>query len=232
MPIADIRGVKEMVRDLRAIREKALPFAARDALTQAAVTTRTIWQGLIRTSFVLRNQYTVRSILFERASGASVATMQSKVGSTTDYMDEQETGGTFKARKAIPAPSAAGQPAGSGSRTAQVRARFRLGAIHVDHPSLRGNRKQRNAIRMATAKRAGNKTVLLERPNGTKGLFSLAGGMRALKTRLLWTTGRPMVSLKGKHTLQHALTAVQPKLAHMYAASLLSQLNRLGIPHT
>lgn len=230
MPIVQIRGVQEVVRDLRRMREKAVPYAMRNALNTSAFEARAIWQAEIRSSFTNRNQYTARSVLVERAS---IGNMVARVGSTAAYMGKQETGGTVtggSGRKPIPAPTAAGLPAGS-KRTKLVQGRYYLGKLQVAHPALRGNRKQRNAIRIAVAQRAGQRVVLLERPHGGKGLFLIAGRKRSPVMRLLWDVSHASVHVPAMPTLERTLAAIQPKLEHIHLAALFEQLRRAGIPY-
>src|SRR6188768_678824 len=155
MPISgEIKGAEELVADLRKIRERAVPYGMRNGLNTAAFEARRIWQREIKSSFTNRNQYTVRSVLVVQAT---VKTLEARVGSTTDYMRKQEEGGTVtgsSGKKPIPAPAAAGQAAGSGARTRLVRPSNWVNRLTVDHPTLTGNRKQRNAIRLAVARRA------------------------------------------------------------------------------
>lgn len=219
------QGLNEAVRDLKRFREKALPFAMRNGLNTAAFEARRIWQAEIRADFTLRNNFTERSIQVEKAQ---LGRLYAKVGSTAPYMGKQEEGGTVSGksgRKPIPAPVAAGLSPGS-KRTKLVRSRFYLGAIKVQHPTLRGSRKQRNAIAMAVAKRAGQKAVLLERPSGGKGLFLLGGGKRKMTARLLWDVSRSSVHVKSQPTLGRTLMAIAPKLEHIYLASVVEQLQR------
>jgi hypothetical protein len=229
MPIVDIRGAKELLRDLKNLRQKGVPFALRNALTTAAQEARSAWQGELRKTFTLRNQYTTRSIL---VVAATTKTLVARVGSTADYLAGQEVGKRV-GRKATPAPSAAGQAPG-GKRTAVVRGRNAINKVAVDHPSgIRGNRVQRNAVRMSVARRAGHKFVLLERPGGKgKALFALSGGRRRIALRMLWAVGRGATTMHAAPTLQRALDAVTPKLDSILKAATLAELNRFNIPHT
>jgi hypothetical protein len=173
-----ITGAKEMVADLKRMREKAIPYALKNALTTAAFETRSIWQREIRSTFVNRNTYTANSVRVEQASTTKLV---AKTGSIADYMDEQEEGATIKGsgkHKAIPTAAAAGQ-AGGGKRTKLVRGRFYLGAIQVAHPALSGGRRQQNAIAIAVARKKGQKVVLLNRPKGGKALFLMGAGHQA-----------------------------------------------------
>ena len=100
----------------------------------------------------------------------------------------------------------------------------------MQHPSLHGSRKQRNAIAIAVAQRAGQKVVLLERPSGGKGLFLLGGGKRSVTTRLLWDMSRGSVHVPAAPTLERTLAAMLPKLKHIHMASILQQLQRFNVP--
>jgi hypothetical protein len=235
VPVSDVRGAKEMARDLKTMRLRAFPYAVRNTLNTAAFEARRIWQAEIRASFTNRNQYTVRSIQVERVAGGSdPQRMVARVGSTTDFMGKQEKGGTVtgkSGRKPIPGPVAAGLAPGA-KRTRLVRARFHLGAIKAPHPTLTGSRHQRNAIAIAVALREGSKRAVLERPGGRKALFIVGGTPARPTTRLLWDVSRSSVKIKPQPTLQRTLTAIGPKMEHMMQASLLQQLNKFGIPHT
>jgi len=223
-----ITGAKEMVADLKRMREKAVPYALRNALNTAAFETRRIWQGEVKSAFTNRNTFTQRSLQVEKATGTDASKMVAKVGSTAPYMGKQETGGTVTGRggrKPIPAPVAAGQAPGS-KRTRLVRAGFRLAAIQAKHPALKGDRKQRNAIAIAVAIKAGTKRAVLERPGGGKGLFVVG---KAKAPRLLWNVSRASVHVPATPTLERALAAVRPKMPHMLEAALLEQLRRHNI---
>src|SRR6185503_17958101 len=173
---------KKVVKDLKTFREKAVPYAVRNALNRSAYAARGAWQEEIRNSFTLRNKYTERAVRYEKATGKDVAGMIAKVGSVADYMDEQEHGASIHANakhKAIPGPVAAGQTPG-GKRTKLVRAGNKLAALHALRAP--GNtRKQRNAVALAMSRRAGRDVALLERPKGGKGLFRLMGGRKRLQ---------------------------------------------------
>lgn len=224
----EIKGVKEMVADLKRLREKAVPIAMKNALNQAAFETRNIWQREIKSTFTNRNVFTQNSV---RVDQATPSKLEARVGSVAPYMALQETGGTDSGRhgrKPIAGPVAAGQAAGS-SRTRLVRSRFKLSAITVAHPALKGDRKQRNAIAIAVAFRSGSKRAVLERPGGGKGLFIIGGRPKAPTTRLLWNVSKASVHIKPQPTLQRSLDAVKPKLESMMQASLLQQMHRFNI---
>jgi hypothetical protein len=216
---------KKALEDLRSFRKKAVPYALRNAVNTAAFEGRKIWQGEIKRSFTLRNQFTTRSIRVEKARNPRM--IMAVLGSVAPYMAKQEEGGTVRGRsgkKAIPGPVAAGQRPGA-KRTRLVRAGFRLGAIKV--PRLRtGSRIQRNAVAIAMAKRRGQKFALLQRPKGGKGLFLLGGGKRKASTKLLYDVSRSSVRVPAAPTLartMHRMNARTPAIVH---AAVLKELRR------
>lgn len=225
----DTREIRALERDLERASTRAFPYAIRDALNSQAFAVRKQWQGEIEKAFTLRNAYTVRSIRVDKASGISLATMQSVVGSVAPYMGDQEDGATVRGRgkhKAIPAPGAAGLPAG-GPRTKIVRSRFYHQAINVQRPNAtRGTQKQRNIAVLSKARRKGEKFALLERDGGGKGLYRVMGSKRKLKSRLLWDLSKGSVKVQGSHTLGNALSATQGKTAGVYIDALRGQLKR------
>jgi hypothetical protein len=234
MVTVEFTGVKEMVAGLKKLRAQAVPYAVRNALNTQAFEARKQWVGFIERSFVNRNTFTQRSIQVVKASGLSAWLMQSVVGSTAPYMGLQEDGGTSRgkgAHKAIPAPTAAGLAAGS-QRTKLVRSRFYLGAINAQHPQLKGDRKQRNAIAIAVARKAGLKFAVLERPNGGKGLFLLGGRRGATTARLLWDMSRGSVQVPGSHTLERTLAHMLTQSERIYLDAIVQQLQRNGLPFT
>lgn len=224
----ELKGAKEMIADLKRLREKAVPFAIKNALNTAAFETRNLWQREVKSIFTNRNTYTARSIRVEQATPTK---LQATVGSVAPYMAVQEEGGTVRGKsghKAIPSAVAAGGADGS-ARTKLVRGRFYIGVLQVAHPSLHGGRRQSNAIAIAVARKKGKNIVLLTKRNGGKGLFLISGGKRALRTRILWDVSRASVQVHAHPTLQRALDAVKPKLEHMMEASLREQMQRFNI---
>jgi len=223
-----IHGLDDAVKDLKRFRRSALPYAMRNALNTAVFQAQREWRMLAAATFTERSTFLDRSIRIEKAD---TRRLYAKVGSTFEGMAKQEAGGTVtgsSGRKPIPGPVAAGLSPGS-KRTKLVRARFYLGAIKVAHPGLRGSRHQRNAIAMAVAKRQGQKVALLERPSGAKGLFQIGGTKSKPTARLLWDVSRSSVHVQSQPTLRATLLALQPKLPHMYLASLVEQAQRYKI---
>lgn len=226
----EFRGADRLLKDLRIAREKALPYAARDALNSAAFAAQAEWRDTVAREFTLRNTFTVRSIRVDKAQGTSLRDMQAVVGSTAPYMADQEEGAIVSGRgkrKAIPGPGAAGQAAG-GKRTKLVRARYKLSAISVAAPPGGGyGRRRRNAIAIAVALQRGQRFALLNRSKGNgRALFELTPRRTRVRVKLLWDVSRSSVRVSPTPTLSMSLQRVSPKLPLMCREALLRQLKR------
>jgi len=218
---------KKAVADLQRFREKAVPYAVRNALNRSAFHGRKVWQAEMRDHFTLRNHFTERSALVERATGTKLAGMRAVLGSVAPYMGQQEKGATIRARskhKPIPGPVAAGQAPG-GKRTKLVRAGNKLSALKAQK-GAGSSRRQRNAVAIAIARRRSENTLLLERPGGGKGIFKLMGGRRKATTRLLWDLSRGSVRVSPEPTLQRTLKRIQPDVERFHLESVVGQLKR------
>ena len=224
------RGVEELRHDLKLFNTKAIPYAARNGLNTAAFEARRQWQGEIKRSFVLRNQFTVNSIRVDKAQGLDTRRMVAVVGSLADYMRTQESGGTVSGKsgkKAIPGPVAAGQPPGA-KRTKLVRAGLRMSKLQVGKVRAR-NKRQHNAIMIAMAKRRGQKAVVLHRPGGGKGVFQLKGSKSKPNPLLLYDVSRGSVRVEATPTLGRTINRMNARFPRIMADSFLAELKRHGI---
>ncbi len=227
----DLSDADRLVKDLQRFNSGALPFAVRNALNAGAFEGRRAWLGELRSTFVLRNTFTARSLRIVKASGKNIGRMQAVLGSVAAFMDEQEGGGTVRPRKGshkpIPTRTAAGQSPGAGPRTKAVRRGNWMSAIRLGQSKVRGVRSQaqRNAIAMSMASRAGQPFALLRTRRGL-GIFRVTGKRRKLRVRMVWDLSRRSVKVPASHTLQHALNETDPKLARLYAECIVEQLRR------
>lgn len=223
------RNLDRLVRDLKTFAEKAVPHAVRNSLNRQAIATRKEWGKQVRKEFTLRNKWTERTLMVERVRGTNdPGRMFAVVGSTAPYMATQEFGGTKrgggKHGAAVPTGYAAGQM-GARPRTKLVRGPHKLGRITLAKGAKRGNRRQRNAIAMAQARRRGSKFVFLELER-KKGLFRLTGGKRNPQVRMVWDTSRKSLRIPKAPTLQITLKRMQPSLEAIHAGAFKQQLER------
>lgn len=222
------KGLKEALRDLKRLREQAVPYAIRDALTSAAFETRREWSANIQRTFTTRNTFTARKALeVRKATGTNVGSMRAVVGSTADYMATQEQGGTVRGlsgHRPIPGPAAAGQAPG-GKRTKLVRSNNRLRVIAAAKPTAGKSKAQRNAIALRLAQAQRKRYAVLERENGGKGLFSIVG-RKKITTRLIWDLSRSSARVPPHPTLEPAMRAVGQRFERIAIDAVTKQFRR------
>jgi hypothetical protein len=219
------KGIDKLLRDLRTTREKAVPYAMRNAVNTAVFEARREWVGEMKRTLTMRNTFTERSLVVEKAKVTGGRRVIAVLGSTAPYMGKTETGGVRRgSRKHLPIATAvaAGQAPGA-KRTKVVRAASRLRAIQVQHGTTGASPRQRNAIALSVARRKRQRFVQLERKGGGTGLFRVT--LRG-RPKMLWDLSRSSVRQPPNPTLERALKRVEPKLPHIYTAALLQELRR------
>ena len=117
---------KKYLRQLRDLQDRRLPNAMAATMNVAAKAVDHHSHKLIRKKFILRNQYTERSLKVNeaRVSGRTGRAGYAEVGSISPYLPLQEMGGTVRAKnRRIPIPTKAAR---GGSKAGIVRPRFRM----------------------------------------------------------------------------------------------------------
>ena len=180
-PNIEIRGLEELEKGLEQLAERSIPYAARETLNRLAFVGRKIWQDEMASALTLRNAFTQRRVLVDRATGSRMADMQATLGHTEDYVRRLEFGlGERAKRSGIPIPSeaAAGQAKGSlpsGRRRAVKRSLVIrvLGKIKRQSKSM--PRKARNARAVREAIANGSRLAYLELDR-RRGIYKIMGG--------------------------------------------------------
>lgn len=221
--VVDTSDFKRLHRDLEKFAKRAVPHAMRNALNDTAFEARKLWQAEVRRSFTLRNQWTERSIVVEKARGTNMTSMQSRVGSRATYMGTQEFGG--KDTGAVPTSVSSGEGRGKPPRKKLVRQANKMAKIALGQRYRRGTRKQRNAVSFAIAARTGNPFIFLELPK-RKGLFVLRGGKRAPRVDMVWNVTKRSHRVPATPTLQPALAKLERQVPRILTRALLDQLKR------
>jgi hypothetical protein len=229
----DLSDLRRLEKDLKTMADKAVPFAVRNSLNRSAFEGRRIWQAEIQDEFILRNRFTANSVRVEQARGLNVNRMEAALGSIAPYMDTQEFGGrrTGGGRHGAPIPTAvaAGQAQGTAPRTRLVRGAHKLGAIQLTSRGRgTGSKRQRNAIAIKQAAKAGNKYVFLELEN-SKGLFKITGGRRKPRIVMVWDISKRSLIIPPSPTLGPTLKRLEPKMLSIHYQALLEQLKRHGV---
>lgn len=229
MIVFNDRDLVRAERKLRDVSKKAFPHGIRNGLNQTAFEARKEWQGQLGKSMVLRNKYTERSVLVDKASGTNVDSMRSVVGSVLDYMETQEKGGS-EAKKGkhgvtIPTSVSSGEGRGAKPRRKMVRGPNKLRAIQLGNNYRSGNRKQRNIVAVKMAKAHGRKYVFLELQR-RKGLFRVSGGKRRTKIDMVWDLTNPSVSIPKNPTMDPAIEQLRPRMPGFFVEAMEAQLKR------
>jgi hypothetical protein len=234
-PRVELRGLDAAQELLETLAKKAVPYAARDMLNGIAFAGRKIWQDEMRSSLTLRNAFTERRALVDRATGTRMADMTATLGHTEDYMRRLEEGEGKRGRRGavpIPTETAAGQAKGSllGGRKRAVRKALIIRVLgKVKRQSKSMPRKARNARAVREAIRNGTRLAYLELDR-RRGIYKVMGGRKRPQIRKLYDLSRRSVPLPRIPTLQRTIDAALLQAPTLGLAAVHRQLERYGIP--
>lgn len=220
---ADLSDFKRLTRDLEKVSGVAVPYGARDALNAIAFEGRKLWQRELKDTFVLRNDWTTRRLIVEKAKGLSLSTLKSVLTSPDAYLLKQEIGGTED--HSVPTGVATGEGRGASPRRKLVRQPNKVGNIALGQRYRRGSRKQRNAIAVRMAAAEGRKFVYLELPK-RKGLFRIKGGRRNPELDMVWDTTSKSHVVHPSPTLHLTVKRLEQKIPALMTSALIDQLRR------
>lgn len=231
VPKIEIRGLDEMQAELEQLARRGVPYAARETLNRLAFEGRKIWQGEMRASLTLRNAFTERRALVERATGSRLRDMQAVLGHTEDYMRRLEGGIGERARRGglpIPTETAAGQAKGSlpSGRKRAVRPSLVIRALgKVKRQARSLPRKVRNARAVRDAVRNGTRLAYLELER-RRGIYRITGGKKKPRIAKLYDLSRRAVPLPRIPTLARTLELTLQQGPAIAFAALERQLAR------
>lgn len=232
---ADLKDIRRFERDLKAFASKAVAHAQRNTLNALAFETQAEYRRRIAAELTLRNKFTAASVKVEKAGRV----MRSVVGSTTDYMDEQEFGGTVNPargrNKPIATSVAAGQGRGVKPRTKLPTRRNKLSVIKLQRL---GGRKPKNARQMVVmaaqqAVKTGNRYMFLDFGR-RKGIFKITGGRKSTKRGwpkgarldMVWDLSHRSVQVPRRPLLGPATDRIAGFRTAIYKDKLLFQLRK------
>jgi len=237
----DDKEIQRYEREIKAYAHKAFPFVTKNTLNKAAFRTQKIARKDVRVKMVLRNNFTERSIQVNKVEGLNVRTQKSSVGSTLDYMLDQEFGTvitkTGSRGVSIPTGFSAGQQ-GSQPRTRLPRLRNTMRRIRLKGKNKRmgKTRKQRLLRSVQEAVNTGNRFVFLDLGR-RQGIFKVVGGRKGVKRG--WPKN---AQLKMVHDMTSQSVTIpknpwlEPAWRHGiigipddYKDALLFQINRFGL---
>jgi hypothetical protein len=226
----DDRDLKQYEKDLLQLRRHAFPFVTRQTLNAMAFEARGAWQGNIRESMTLRNKFTERGVLVDKAEGLDISRQQSTVGHRAPYMLGQEQGHTKIAKGSEGVPIATGYAAGQRGQAERTRLPRRPNTMKsialAKRSRVKGTKRQRNLVAIKQAAGSGEKYVFLDLGR-SRGIFKVVGGKRKPKINMVWDMSRRSVVIKRNPTMAPAVaTTVKGAPVH-YRKALVFQLRRL-----
>lgn len=233
-----------------------VPNAVRDALTSAAFETRDeIRNRDLPGKFQLRNTFTQRSVMANRATGSRIDSMKSEVGSTQEYMAKQEDGFTKTTRGKhglpIPTPASSGEVNSVSKRLRGVLRRNYLNKIKPVSMNSFNNPRPKNwkslsgkgsvALAARAAIEDGSRVIFIDRRRDhyhrKTGLYRVMGGhLKNPHQRGLWPAGARLVLLysmtkkstvtKGSEWMGKRAKQTSQNIDKFYESSLLKWIER------
>lgn len=237
----DDKGIRKFERTLEKANQTAIPFAVKQTLDSLAFETRTAAQDIINKKMITRNTFTTRSVQVVKVKGLQIKRMESRTGSTADYMETQEFGGVKKrqGKKGTPIPTsiASGEGKGVIPRRKVVRSMHKLSKIRLNKKSAKryASKKQEIFLRAKEAIESGSKYIYLE--DGDKRAIYRIKGRRVgkgrrkisgLRMEMIHNLSHTSVIIPRNPWLDPAVKATVPKAQKIYKQQLVRQLRRLG----
>jgi len=226
--------IQEMEAELKTFARRAYPFATKKTINDAAFTAQRLAKADIRNELTLRNRFTEQSIQVDQARTLRVSQQEATVGSTADYMEDQEFGGTKtkggKKGVAISTSFSAGQGTNAQPRTRLPRKANKLANIRLSKRRTRGatSKLQENFLKVKQAAQAGQKYVFLDLRRG-EGIFRVQGGKKRPRIKMVHDLSRDSVVIPRNPWLAPVVAETERMIPAFYADALRFQIRRLGI---
>jgi hypothetical protein len=238
----DAKEIENLEKVLKIFSKAAAPIAFQQALNETAAKTRLAAQDNIRDEFQIRNKWSERSVTYKRATGLNIDKMQAEVGSTQEYMAEQETGftrtATGKHGIQVPTPAAAGE-SGNRTRTRVILRRNRKNIIKLHKSRINyGSKMQQNAAEIHESVKAGIRFwygTLTGNGGSASGMWQIRGSvrkngkgwLRGLTMRRLYTAKDRSIVTPKTEWLQPAGEKTLKNFDEFYIKALRRQLERI-----
>lgn len=236
----DTRDIKELESHLKAFADRAYPFATKNTLNRSGFEAQKIARKDVRIKMVTRNKFTEKSVLVVPTKTLKVSRQATRVGSTADYMEDQEFGATQHKTGsegvAIPTSWSASQE-GQQPRTRLPRRINKLQNIRLKHRRRKGsNKKQQLLITVREAMKSGNRFFFWQFGR-RKGIFKVLGGRnnpnkgwpKGARLKMVYDMTEQSIVIPRNPWLKPAVDRVQVLMPGFYRDSLIFQLKRQGL---
>lgn len=238
----DLTEIRKLERDLTKLYERALPFANRNFINDAAFDIRREAIKEIKEKLTLRNRWTAKSIQVERSRSLNLRKQDAAVGSTEEYMLDTEFGATERATGSKGITLATGWSAGQKGQQPRTRLPRKANAmrnIKLENKRAKGaNRKQKNFLLVQQAVQTGSRYIFMDLGR-RKGIFKVLGGRKAKEARegkiagarikMVHDMTKKSVTIPATPWLTPATDRVTPKFPEMYKKRLIGQIRRANL---
>jgi hypothetical protein len=224
-------GIKQFESDLKTFADRAYPFATKSTVNSSAFKAMKIARDDLSSRMTLRNRFSIQSIQVEQTKTLNVKRQTAIVGSTADYMEDQEFGTTIVKRGKEGVQIATGYASGQEGqkRTRLPRRANAMKTIQLQKRRKRGgSRKQRNLVAIKSAAESGTKFVFLDLGR-RKGIFKVTGGKRRPKIKMVHDMSRQSVVIPANPWLAPAVKETRKLVPGIYRNALIFQLKRQGL---
>ena len=234
----DTQEIKNLESDLKTFASRAFPFATKQTMNRSAFEAQKTIKRVISVKMIERNKFTGRSIQVDQTRTLNVNRQAAVVGSTADYMEDQEFGGVkYKKGKegtAIPTAYSAGQGMNAEPRTRLPRRANTLQNIQLQRRRGKArSRKQRMILAVRSAVDTGYRFVFLDLGR-KKGIFRVVGGSRGTKRgwpkgakiRMVHDLTEQSVVIPKNPTFKPSVERTQSLMPGFYRDALIFQLKR------
>jgi len=230
----DDKELVAMEKALGQLNKVGIPIATRRTLNDTAKEARPLTQEAARQNMILRNKYTERSIRFRTTKERDIDRMETAIGSTEDYMERQEFGGTVRKRgkhgHPIPTTVASNEGRGVRPRRRPVTKSKRMSNINLGRkgrPNPKGmSPRQRAFVMLQMAKRAKQKFAFLNFPN-SPGIFRIFGTKKKPKAEMVHSLKHKSVKTKRNPTISVGHERASLLIPGLWAANMAFQFKRL-----
>jgi hypothetical protein len=242
----DTKEVKDLADDLRKLNERGLAFASRETLNNTVFKARQQAQAIIERKMIQRNTWTKRSIKVEKVKTLALRSQEAAVGSIEGYMEQQEFGGTDRARGKRGLPITTSYAAGQRKAVPRTKALGiknprRLSNIRLSSrarkAAKRMSRKQRVVMQVQMAVQTGKRFIYLDSlRSGRKGIYEVEGGKKGRPKRgwpdgayiyMVHDLSHRSVRIPATPWLRPAVNLASLRVDDFYRRALLFQLRRL-----
>jgi len=232
--------IRKLESELVIFNARALPFATKATLNNAAFGAQKTARSELHGRFILRNRYTERSIQVDQARTLNIDRQKAVIGSTASYMEDQEFGGTksAKGKQGVPIPTtfSAGENEGSRKRTRLPQAHNMLKAIQLASRGVGStkNKRQRLLRKVQIAVQSGSRVIYANLSGGRKrGIYRIVGGVysgrgwpKGARIKLLYDLSKRSVSIPKSPWLSPAFKKEILNIPAYYKKNLEFQIKR------